>query len=57
MSTQWIVGNKGPVGLNYGVMKFVMARHGVRKRKDRDEVFRDIRILEEAAMDQMRKNT
>lgn len=56
MSTQWVAGAGGVLGLNYAVLDFVMERCGVRKKKEKDSVFRDIRTLEESALDQMRIN-
>ncbi len=55
MSTQWRVGMAGATGLDYGVLPVVMRLAGVR-HSERDEVFRDLRIMEDAALTTMRAN-
>lgn len=53
MSTQWRVGMSGQTGLDYNVLPFVMRRIGVAPAQ-RDDVFDDIRMLEDAALETMR---
>lgn len=51
MSTQWRVGMKGATGLDYAALPAVMS---IRKVKDRADVFDCIRIMERAALAEMR---
>ncbi|MGI4847556.1 MAG: DUF1799 domain-containing protein [Janthinobacterium lividum] len=53
MATQWRTGFSGPVGLDYGVLSMVMDVAGVPKKK-RNEVFRDLKAMEVAALGVMR---
>jgi len=53
MGTQWQVGSGGPVGLDYGVLREVMRLTGV-ARSDWPQVFADVRVMESAALDEMR---
>jgi hypothetical protein len=53
MSTQWNVGMGGPTGLNYVALPFALDMAGV-SAADRAEVFSDIRIMEDAALEKMR---
>lgn len=55
MSTQWRVGMNGPIGLDYNAMTFVMRTAGVTKA-ERADVFDGIRIMEDVALETMRKN-
>ena len=55
MSTQWRVGMNGATGLDYTAMPSVMKFTGV-KKKDRSDVFNDVRTMEDAALTQMQKN-
>lgn len=55
LGTQWLVGPAGPYGLNYSVLYQKLDRMGVSP----DEAARleeDIRILEDAALEEMRKD-
>lgn len=52
MGTQWRVGAGGAVGLDYGVLPFVMRMSGVPPR-ERGEVFEAIRVMEHAALQAM----
>lgn len=54
MATQWRLGPGGPIGLDYVALPAVMRLTGVAK-KERAEVFDAIRVLEDAALEQMRK--
>jgi hypothetical protein len=49
MSTQWVVGACGPVGLNYAVLPEVWRRTKV-SPADRDDVFEDLRVMEQSAL-------
>lgn len=53
--TQWRVGMAGMVGLDYGVLPTVFRMRGV-PRKDWTEMFDLIRVMEDAAMKEMRRN-
>lgn len=57
MSTQWVrAGMNGtPVSLNYASLSEVWRRTKV-PPAERDQVFEDIRVMEEAALQQMRAN-
>lgn len=54
MSTQWSVGFGGPVGLRYEVLPEIWRRTKT-PPKDRDDVFDDLRTLEDAALEIMRE--
>lgn len=54
MGTQWRVGGMGAIGLDYGPLPGVMRMMGV-PRKDWPDVFEGIRIMEDAALEEMRK--
>jgi hypothetical protein len=54
MSTQWRTGVNGATGLDYGVLP-EMWRRTKTPMKDRDQVFNDLRTLEDAALETMRK--
>lgn len=49
MSTQWRTGMAGASGLDYAALPAVMRLVGVPK-KDRDQVFHDVRIMEAEAL-------
>lgn len=49
MSTQWRTGMGGASGLDYAAIPAVMSLCGIRK-KDRDDVFHDLRIMEAEAL-------
>lgn len=55
MSTQWRVGMSGATGLDYNALPFVMRSTGV-KPADRNDVFADLRILEDEALAVMRES-
>lgn len=54
MSTQWRMGFNGPIGLDYGVLREIWQRLKI-KSEDRDNVFADLRVMENAALEQMRR--
>lgn len=54
MGTQWRTGVGGPTGLDYGVLESVMGLSGV-VSNDRSEVFRLVRLMENAALSAMQK--
>jgi hypothetical protein len=53
MGTQWRVGMSGVTGLDYNALPAVMRMTGV-KSSDMAEVFNDLRVLEDAALEKMR---
>lgn len=55
MATQWRIGMSGATGLDYAALPYVMRNCGV-KQADRASVFDDVRALEDAALEKMRKN-
>lgn len=54
MLTQWRVGVRGATGLDYGPLPGVLRMMGV-PRKDWPDVFDGIRVMEDAALEQIRK--
>lgn len=52
MSTQWRVGPSGAVGLDYNVLPWVLQQIGL---DDVPAVFADLRIMELAALNEMRQ--
>lgn len=54
MQTQWRVGANGATGLDYNTLPFVMRMVGV-PRKEQPEVFQDIRVMEDVALEIIRK--
>lgn len=54
MMSQWRVGYAGATGLDYNVLPFVMRMNGV-SAADRPDVFESVRILEQSALEAMRK--
>jgi hypothetical protein len=54
-STQWLVGMAGPTGLSYASVEAVLRMSGV-PRREWPELFDDVRIMEDAALDTMRRN-
>lgn len=52
MLTQWRVGPGGAVGLDYNVLPWVMERKRV---DDADDVFEGLRIMERAALREIRR--
>lgn len=55
LSTQWLVGPAGPYGLNYAVLYQKLDRMGI-SPSDAEQIEEDIRVLEDAALEQMRKD-
>lgn len=53
-ATQWRVGMSGPTGLDYSAVQSVFRIMGV-LRSDWPQVFDDLRIMEDAALEVMRK--
>lgn len=56
MGTQWRMGFNGPIGLDYNVLPGVIERIGVPK-KERNQVFDDVQVMERAALLVMRELT
>jgi hypothetical protein len=54
MSTQWRTGMNGATGLDYCALPEIWRRTKT-PPKDRDEVFNDLRTMEDAALETMRK--
>jgi len=54
IGTQWRIGFNGATGLDYSVLPEIWRRTKT-KIEDRDSVFLDLRIMEEAALQEMRK--
>lgn len=50
MSTQWRAGMGGYTGLDYGALREIWQRLHI-KRRERDQVFFDLRVLEHAALE------
>jgi hypothetical protein len=55
-ATQWRTGMAGPTGLDYSAMPTVMRLTGV-PRKEWPQVFDGLRLMEDAALEAMRKET
>lgn len=55
MATQWRLGYGGPTGLDYSALPEVWRRTKT-PSEDRDDVFDALRVLEDAALEQMRKD-
>jgi hypothetical protein len=55
MGTQWRVSAGGAYGLDYGVLPDVLRMRGV-PRSQWPELFDDLRICEDAALEQMRRD-
>jgi hypothetical protein len=55
LGTQWLVGPGGPYGLNYATLYLKMDRLGLSPKRQM-ELEEDIRILEDAALAEMRKD-
>jgi len=53
LQTQWRSGMSGPTGLDYTALDPVMRLQGIKKR-DRQEVFAGVRVMEIAALEVMR---
>lgn len=54
LSSQWRVGVSGVVGLDYNVLFHEMDRMGL-EREEYDRLFEDIRTMEAAALEEMRR--
>jgi hypothetical protein len=54
MQTQWRVGMGGAVGLDYSALPAVLDLEGITEGKR--ELFSDIRVMESAALEQMRRD-
>lgn len=55
LSTQWRVGPGGPYGLDYSVLYQALDRMNISPDESR-KLIDDIRILEDSALEQMRKD-
>lgn len=55
LSTQWRTGMTGPTGLDYAAIPEVMRMSSL-PRSEWPEVFECIRVMEDAALEQIRKN-
>jgi hypothetical protein len=55
IKTQWRIGMNGATGLDYNVLSEMWRRFKVLP-KDRDYLFFDIQVMENAALSQMREN-
>lgn len=56
LQTQWRMGPRGATGLDYQVMLALLARLGLSKA-DEEQMFRDMRTMEIAALDVIHKET
>jgi hypothetical protein len=54
MATQWRAGMSGATGLDYNALPVVLRLMSVPK-KEHPSLFEDIRTMEDAALDEMRK--
>lgn len=54
MGTQWRMGHRGPIGLDYGALPAVLRLMGA-KREDWAGLFDDLRVIERAALEEMHK--
>lgn len=54
MQTQWRCGPAGPIGLDYNVLPEIWRRLKVPPAQ-RDTVFRDLQVMEDAALAELRK--
>ena len=54
MLTQWRYGPNGVVGLDYGSLPVVLRLRRV-PRKDREQIFDDLRIMEKEALDALKE--
>lgn len=55
MCTQWRTGVGGAVGLDYAVLPVIMELVGI-EQSERLAVFNDLRIMEDAALQHIRKD-
>jgi hypothetical protein len=56
MCTQWRTGVGGAIGLDYAVLPAIMELVGV-PQDNRLEVFNDLRLMEDAALAHLRKDS
>lgn len=56
MMTQWRTGMGGATGLDYSAVPVVMDMVGVKGKRRRREVFRDVRVMEKEALRTMAEN-
>ncbi len=56
VSTQWVHGLNGPVGLNYQSIESVMRMQRIKPRKQR-EALHDLQVMERAALRAWRENS
>lgn len=56
VSTQWRTDFNGVVGLDYGPLMALLNQRGL-KPDDWQALFQDVRVLEQEAMEQMKKNS
>lgn len=54
LSTQWRMGHAGPIGLDYAAIPAVLQLRRT-PRAEWPELFSDLRIMEAAALEEMRK--
>lgn len=54
MSTQWRTGMNGATGMDYSALPEVMRMTNI-PRRDWPEIFESIRVMEDAALEHMRK--
>jgi hypothetical protein len=53
--TQWRIGGRGPIGLDYNTLPFVLRMNRV-PRAEWPEYFESIRVMENAALDAMNED-
>jgi len=56
MLTQWRVGMNGATGLDFGVLPTIPAIRRIKDDDEYDDVFECLRIMESAALKEMRSN-
>lgn len=56
VQTQWVVGPRGPIGLNYAGVNVCLVRGDI-PRQDRNRVFKLIMIMERGALDEWSRRT
>ena len=56
LGTQWLVGPGGPYGLNYQTLYHKLDRDKNLSDSDKERIEEDMRVLEDAALEQMRKD-
>lgn len=55
LGTQWRVGPRGPYGVDYNVIPMICDLHEIAP-SNRNEILQSIRIMESAALSEMRSN-